>query len=400
VPSLTDGAAKHHRLFEIFKVALGLGLTSFGGPISHLGYFHREYVRKLRWIDEENYAALVALSQFLPGPASSQVGIGVGLRRAGLLGGLAAWLGFTLPSALLMYFAAVGFSRSTELAQVGWLRGLKVVAVAVVAQAVWRMATKICTDRTRITVALAAAAIVLLFPLALMQVALIIAGALFGIWRLKTDRPSPPQSASVSRPVVAIAHLLLFFVLLAGLPILARMTQIQGLKYFDSFYRSGALVFGGGHVVLPLLQREVVPPGWVTNDAFLAGYGAAQALPGPLFTFSAYLGGILKEPPNGLAGSALCLSALFLPSWLLVVGVLPFWEKLREKRWAQAGLQGTNAVVVGLLLAALYEPVWTSAMTGRQEFVLALACFGLLAFFELPPVVVVAFAACVGWLTF
>ena len=377
---------------EVLAVATRLGLTSFGGPVAHLGYFRQEYVARRRWIDEQTYVDLVALCQFLPGPASSQVGIAVGILRAGLLGGLAAWIGFTLPSALALTLFALGI-RGTDLSSAGWLHGLKVAAVAVVAQAVWGMARTLCPDRERATIAVLAAVILTAWSTAGAQV-LVIAVAGFIGWRLLRESPSlavPDVRATIGRGL-GIGALSVFFALLVCLPFGRYFAPHSWIAVFDSFYRAGALVFGGGHVVLPLLQAEVVPPGWVSNEQFLAGYGAAQAVPGPLFTFAAYLGAVM----NGWAGAALALIAIFLPAFLLVVGALPFWDVLRTRVSFQAALRGINAAVVGLLLSALYHPVWTSAIHSPADFALALAAFGLLALWHGPPWLVVTFAAAGG----
>jgi chromate transporter len=382
---------------EVFAVFLRLGLTSFGGPVAHLGYFHEEFVVRRRWLDEKSYVDLVALCQFLPGPASSQVGIAVGLSRAGYPGALAAWLGFTLPSAVAMVLFAYGVSVVGDAAGSGWLHGLKVAAVAVVAQAVLGMARALAPDRERATLAVAAAAIVLAFPSAAGQIGAILLGAIAGITLLRGDATTGHASLplAVSRSVAAGA-LVVFFVLLIGLPLASSVVQSQSLALFDAFYRAGSLVFGGGHVVLPLLQAEVVPRGWVSNDAFLAGYGAAQAVPGPLFTFAAYLGAVMGPPPNGWVGALLCLVAVFLPSFLLVIGALPFWEDLRSRPAAQAALKGVNAAVVGLLLAALYHPVWTAGITRAADFALAAAAFLLLFMWKTPPWLVVILCAVGG----
>ena len=382
---------------EVFAVFLRLGLTSFGGPVAHLGYFHEEFVVRRRWLDEKSYVDLVALCQFLPGPASSQVGIAVGLSRAGYPGALAAWLGFTLPSAVAMVLFAYGVSVVGDAAGSGWLHGLKVAAVAVVAQAVLGMARALAPDRERATLAVAAAAIVLAFPSAAGQIGAILLGAIAGITLLRGDATTGHASLplAVSRSVAAGA-LAVFFVLLIGLPLASSVVQSQSLALFDAFYRAGSLVFGGGHVVLPLLQAEVVPRGWVSNDAFLAGYGAAQAVPGPLFTFAAYLGAVMGPPPNGWVGALLCLVAVFLPSFLLVIGALPFWEDLRSRPAAQAALKGVNAAVVGLLLAALYHPVWTAGITRAADFALAAAAFLLLFMWKTPPWLVVILCAVGG----
>ena len=382
----------------VFVAFLQLGLTSFGGPIAHLGYFRDAFVVRRRWIDERAYADLVALCQFLPGPASSQVGIGIGLAKAGLPGAFAAWLAFTLPSALALTAFGYGVVAFRDAIPGGLLHGLKVVAVAVVAQAVWGMARALCPDPSRVTLAVLAAAAVLAAPTPLVQVAVIVAGGLAGLVLPRTG-DEPPHVAlgiAVGRGI-AIAALALFLALLAGLPLLAAAWPSQALALADSFYRSGSLVFGGGHVVLPLLQSEVVPPGWVSNDAFLAGYGAAQAVPGPLFTFAAYLGTVMGPEPRGWLGAVICLFAIFAPSFLLVVGALPFWDALRRLRPVRQALQGVNAAVVGLLLAALYTPVWTSGILSPGDFALALGAFTLLVFWRMPPWLVVMLTAVGGW---
>lgn len=383
-------------VLEVTGAALRLGLTSFGGPIAHLGYFRDEYVVRRKWIDEARYADLVALCQFLPGPASSQVGIAIGITRAGLLGGVAAWVGFTLPSAVGLVAFAYGL-QAIGPADAGWLHGLKIVAVAVVAQAVWGMARTLAADRERASLMILAAIAVLASRTAAAQVLVIVLAGLLGWWLL----PAPATSTTTTMRVpigkrLAIGSLGLFFGLLIGLPVLREVAPSQSLAVFDSFFRAGSLVFGGGHVVLPLLQAEVVPSGWVTNEQFVAGYGAAQAVPGPLFTFAAYLGAVMHQPPNGWAGAGLALAAVFLPSFLLIVGGLPFWELLRRRASFQAALGGINAAVVGLLVAALYDPVWTSAIKGPADFALALVAFGLLMFWRLAPWLVVVLTALGG----
>jgi chromate transporter len=383
-------------LLEVLAAATRLGLTSFGGPVAHLGYFRDEYVHRRRWVDEAHYADLMALCQFLPGPASSQLGMALGITRAGLLGGLMAWLGFTLPSALILVAFAYGL-QAYGIGDAGWLHGLKVVAVAVVAQAVWGMARTLAADRARASLAIAAALAMLASRTATTQVLVILTAGLLG-WIL-VPAPETSSTTPVRVPVgkgVALGALTLFFGLLVALPVARQLAPGQALAVFDSFYRAGSLVFGGGHVVLPLLQAEVVPPGWVTNEQFIAGYGAAQAVPGPLFTFAAYLGAVMREPPNGWLGAAWALVAVFLPSYLLVVGALPFWELLRFRPGFQAALRGINAAVVGLLLAALYDPVWTSAVKGHADFGLALVAFALLMFWRWPPWLVVLITAAGG----
>jgi chromate transporter len=388
------GGTSH--VLEVLGVATRLGLSSFGGPVAHLGYFRDEYVVRRRWLDEATYADLVALCQFLPGPASSQVGIAIGITRAGLLGGVAAWLGFTLPSAIALVAFAYGL-RGLGVADAGWLHGLKVAAVAVVALAVWGMARSLAPDRARATIAILAAMGALLWPTGVGQVAIITIAALVGLRFLSgtASAPTPHRPVAVGRGLGA-AMLGVFFVILIVLPVLRQLVGSQALAVFDSFFRVGSLVFGGGHVVLPLLQAEVVPSGWVTGEQFVAGYGAAQAVPGPLFTFAAYLGAVLGPRPNGVAGAALALVAIFLPSFFMVVGALPFWDALRGRTSFQSALRGVNAAVVGLLLAALYQPVWTSAIHGPADVGLALAAFGLLALWKAPPWLVVIFAAVGG----
>ena len=385
------------RLLEVFLVALRLGLTSFGGPVAHIGFFRDEYVERRKWLGEQEYADLVALCQFLPGPASSQVGFGVGVKRAGVLGGFVAWLGFTLPSAIALTVFALGLAQMGDVSGAGWLKGLKIAAVAVVANAVWGMGVKLCPDRARASLAIAMAGLVLLTQQPWMQIVAIAIGAAIGAWRF--DAPDTDEALDTQRiRKRTFAPLVLFVGLLVVLPLAANATENRALDYTDSFYRSGALVFGGGHVVLPLLEAEVVEPGWVDQDTFLAGYGAAQAVPGPLFTLSSFLGASMDEAPTGWAGSALCLVAIFLPAWLLVLGAMPLWAAVRRWRFARAATTGANAAVVGILLAALYHPVWTVAITGVMPFVIALVCFGLLRFWRVPSWAVVLAAAGAGQL--
>ncbi len=387
----------------MFFAAGRLGLTSFGGPTAHLGYFREEYVARRRWLDEAAYADLVALGQLLPGPASSQVGIAVGVRRAGLPGGFAAWLGFTAPSAIALILFAVGLGAAGDLADAGWLRGLKSVAVAVVALALWGMTRDLAPDRTRRAIAGVAAVFMLFVSGAGAQIAVIAAGALAGLALLRAaaaqraSAASAPASPTGGVPrAVGVLALLLFAALLVGLPLAARAVDSEPLRAFDTFYRAGSLVFGGGHVVLPLLETEVTPQGWVSADEFIAGYGAAQAVPGPLFTFAAYLGATMQTFGSAWAGGLFALAAVFLPSFLLVAGVLPFWDALRERAAVRAALRGVNAAVVGLLLAALYDPVWTSAVKTPEDFALAVVAFGLLAVWRVPPWIVVPLAAGAG----
>lgn len=381
---------------EVFLAFLKLGLTSFGGPIAHLGYFRDELVVRRKWIDEDGYADLVALCQFLPGPASSQVGFSLGLLRAGALGAFAAWAAFTLPSALLLILFASGASWFGSGIGGGVLHGLKLVAVAVVAQAVWGMAKALTPDHERAAIALLAVFLVVFVGGSLGQVAAIVIGGLMGLWLCR----KLPVSAvghiyfGVPRAVGWLA-LVMFALLLVGLPLLEGILPLQAVSLFDAFYRAGALVFGGGHVVLPLLETAVVQPGWVSDNAFLAGYGAAQAVPGPLFTFAAYLGAVMTPEPSGLAGAVIALVGVFLPGLLLVVGALPFWDAFRSRPLAQAAMRGANAAVVGVLGAALYNPVWTSAILTPADFALALLGFVLLTVWRMPPwSVVIGLAAC------
>ncbi|MEX0959240.1 MAG: chromate efflux transporter [Burkholderiales bacterium] len=390
-------SSKHHdsvrdrkaSAFGVFVAFLRMGLVSFGGPVAHIGYFRDEFVVRRRWLADKAYADLVALCQFLPGPASSQVGIALGLSQSGIIGAIAAWVGFTLPSAILLVLFAAGLQISGGV-DIGWLHGLKVVTVAVVAHAVWTMGRQLCPDRPRATLAVLATIGVLVLPGVSGQIAVIVLGAFVGaIW---LDASAGEKSTSVDFGVTrsaGVAALVLFFLLLILLPGIASGTGLIYAELFDSFFRSGALVFGGGHVVLPLLQAEVVPPGWVDNDRFLAGYGAAQAIPGPLFSFAAYLGYVAQ----GWGGAVLCLVAIFVPAFLLVIGVLPFWTRLSASAYARSTLAGVNAAVVGLLLAALYDPVFTSAIRSGEDLALALGAFALLAFWKVSPVIVVVVTA-------
>jgi chromate transporter len=382
---------------EILLVYLRLGLTCFGGPVAHLGYFRAEFVERRRWLDECAYADLVGLCQLLPGPASSQVGFAIGLLRGGIAGAFAAWLGFTAPSAIVLVLFGYGVGRYGGALGGGFLHGLQAVAVAVVALAVWNMGRALTPDRPRFTLAVLAAILVLAFPGSPAQIAAILAGGLAG-WRLfpgeAASKPAP-SALAIGRGAGA-ALLLLAVALLGLLPLLAGLVPSHALALLDRFYRAGALVFGGGHVVLPLLQSAVVPPGWVSNDVFLAGYGVAQAVPGPLFTFAAYLGTVMGPAPHGWLGALICLLAIYLPSFLLLPGILPFWDEARGRPALRGALAGVNAAVVGLLLAALYDPVWTSAIQGAGDFMLALAAFLLLAFWRAPPWLVVLLAAAAG----
>jgi len=382
---------------EVLRVFLRLGLSSFGGPIAHIGYFRDEFVTRRRWLDEQAYADLVALCQFLPGPASSQVGFSIGLMRAGYAGGLAAWTGFTLPSAIALVLFAYGVGALGGPVGTGLLHGLKLVAVAIVAQAVWGMARSLCPDRERASIAAVAALIILFSPSSPAQIAAILLGAIAG---LVLCRAAPaPAEGHVAMPVsrgAGVIALAAFSILLACVLLLAGRLPSQGFDLFAAFYRSGALVFGGGHVVLPLLREAFVSPGWIGDDAFLAGYGAAQAVPGPLFTFSAYLGALVTPQPHGVAGAVLGLFGIFLPGILILVGTLPFWDAFRRRPGAQAAMRGVNAAVVGLLGAALYDPVWTNSVKAPGDFAIALVGFVLLVAWRAPPLIVVLVSACGG----
>ncbi|ALJ20924.1 chromate efflux transporter [Microbacterium sp. HSID17254] len=383
--------------WEVFRVFLRLGVTSFGGPIAHLGYFRTEIVERRRWMDDRAYADLVALCQFLPGPASSQVGFGIGLHRAGYRGALAAFIAFTLPSAALMLAFASGAALFTGTIGEGILAGLKIVAVAIVAQAVLGMAKTLTPDRQRAAIAAVAALAALLLAGSLGQIMAIVLGGIAGYFVCRA--PAANTATAVRFPVTraaGIAALTLFVAILAGMPILAAVTGNDSVALFDAFARAGALVFGGGHVVLPLLQSGVVDPGWVTNADFLAGYGAAQAVPGPLFTLAAFLGGAADVGPGGAAGAGIALAGIFLPGFLLLIGVLPFWNRLQHHERVQAIMRGANAAVVGILAAALYTPVFTTAILTPPAFALALVCFVLLVAWKLPPWIVVIIGAAGG----
>ena len=383
---------------EVLAAASKLGVTSFGGPIAHLGYFHEEYVVRRKWLDERSYADLVALCQMIPGPASSQLGIAIGLQHAGILGGISAWIGFTLPSAIALVVFAL-LVHGTGITAAGWLHGLMVVAVAVVAQAVWSMARTLASDASRASIAFAATIISVTLPSSITQILIIVAGALAGLAFLRStvnDRPERSAGFKGIGRTSAISCLIVFAVLLIGLPVLRAAVHSHWIALIDSFYRSGSLVFGGGHVVLPLLQREVVPPGWISNAAFLAGYGAAQAVPGPLFSFAAYLGAVMESAPNGILAAAIALFSIYLPSFLLVIGLLPFYGLLLGKRLVRAALMGVNAAVVGILLAALYTPVWTSAILNPYDFALGIAAFLLLLIWKVRPWIIVVGGAIAG----
>lgn len=386
----------HPRIFSrlnIFWIFLKLGCTSFGGPVAHLGYFREEFVVRRRWLTDQAYADLMALCQFLPGPASSQVGMGLGLSRGGVGGALAAWLGFTLPSAILMIVFGLALLNTNLTTGTDWLNGLKVVAVAVVAQALWGMGKNLCPDRARASLAVLATLLVIALPGTWGQLLAMAAGGLVG-WRWL----QPAQAVSAGNlpstgKALGIASLVIFAVLLLGLPLLAYHSDNAYLGLFDSFYRAGSLVFGGGHVVLPLLQAELVPQGQVSNDLFLAGYGAAQAVPGPLFTFAGYLGAVTGTGSHAVLLAMTALAGIFLPGFLLLLGILPLWASARRHPSMQKAMLGVNAAVVGLLLAAFYDPVWTSAIHSSGDFALALVAFVALMFWRLPPWLVVILCA-------
>lgn len=381
-------------LLEILIISTRLGFTSFGGPVAHLGYFHEEYVRRRKWMDEKSYADLVALCQFLPGPASSQVGMGIGIMRAGVLGGMVSFLGFTLPSVVALVLFAL-FLQRLGVTDAGWIHGLKIVAVAVVGHAILGMAQKLTPDLKRKAIALFALVVILMWQTAFSQVVVILLSALIGFLLYKHH--SSDQEARVKIPIsrrLAVICLSIFFGLLILLPIIREATTLEWVALFDSFYRSGALVFGGGHVVLPLLEREFVPTGWLTEEQFLAGYGAAQAVPGPLFTFAAYIGAVI----NGWKGGMLATVAIFLPAFLLITGALPFWDSLRQNPKIKGALMGVNAAVVGILIAAFYHPIWTSSILAPVDFALAAILFSMLVFWKLPPWMVVVTGALGGFL--
>jgi chromate transporter len=386
---------------EVFLVFLRLGCTSFGGPVAHLGYFRAELVARRGWLTEANFADIVALCQFMPGPASSQTGMALGLLRGGPAGMFAAWLGFTLPSALAMTLFAYGVGAIGDLSHAGWLRGLKLVAVAVVAQAVWGMARSLAPDRIRASVAVAACLVCLAVPSSVGQIGAILLGALLGMKVVPADATvtDKPVSMGIRIPAgIAVALLLVFFALLFGLPLLADATGGHLVPLVDAFYRAGSLVFGGGHVVLPLLQATMVEPGWVGPDIFLAGYGATQAMPGPIFTFAAFLGAVETQAPNGWLGALVATVSIFASSFLLVGGLLPFWDSLRHQTRVRDALRGVNAAVVGVLLAALFTPIWTGAVHTSVDFGLGLVAFLLLTLWAVPPWLVVILGAAAGWL--
>ncbi|MEI3606273.1 chromate transporter [Pseudogracilibacillus sp. SE30717A] len=383
-------------LIEILFVSTRLGLTSFGGPVAHLGYFHEEYIRRRKWMDEKSYADLVALCQFLPGPASSQVGIGIGVMRAGVLGGILAFIGFTLPSVIALILFAL-LLDTFDVGTAGWIHGLKIVAVVVVTHAILGMAKSLTPDTKRKTIALFALVVTLLWQTAFTQVGVILIAGFLGFLIYRQQIVEDEKASATDFPVsrrFGLICLSLFFGLLLLLPILREITTLDWMAFIDSFYRSGSLVFGGGHVVLPLLEQEFVPTGWLSEQEFLAGYGVAQAVPGPLFTFAAYLGAVM----NGWQGGLLATFAIFLPAFLLILGTLPFWNSLRSNPKIKGALMGVNASVVGLLISALYQPIWTSSILAPIDFALASILFGMLVFWKLPPWVIVIAGALGGLL--
>lgn len=379
-------------LLEIFLVSTRLGLTSFGGPTAHLGYFHEEYVRRRKWMDEKSYADLVALCQFLPGPSSSQVGIGIGIMRAGILGGITSFIGFTFPSVVALIAFAL-LMTGFDVGNAGWIHGLKIVAVAIVAHAIIGMAKSLTPDLKRKAIAILALLVTILWQTAFSQVGVILIAACIGYFLLKQKNEGAGVQAHfpVSKLVGGFC-LLLFIGLLVSLPLLKEATGSYWVAMFDSFYRSGSFVFGGGHVVLPLLEKEFVPTGWMSEEAFLSGYGVTQAVPGPLFTFAAYLGTVM----NGWQGGVVATVAIFLPAFLLVIGALPFWDQLRNHPKITGAIMGVNAAVIGLLIAALYTPIWTSSILEAKDFGLAVVLFSMLAYWKMPPWIVVVTGAVVG----
>jgi len=399
VTTPVDTPTRRPPAWEVFVAFLHLGLTSFGGPAAHIGYFRAEFVERRKWLDDATFTDVLALCQFLPGPASSQLGVALGMLRSGWAGSVLAWLGFTMPSAVLLIGFGYGLSSFASLAQSGAVHGLKIVAVAVVAQAVWGMAKSLCPDRPRAALAVVSALLTLALPGSFGQIGAMATCAGVGVLALRADGPAPPQQGlPVGSRLVGAVSLGIFAVLLASLLIAERDGGSPLLSLLEGFFRTGALVFGGGHVVLPLLQSVVVPTGAVSNEDFLAGYGAAQAVPGPLFTFAAYLGTVMATPVRGWAGGLLFLVVIYLPAYLLVVGVLPFWDNLRRRPKVRCAMAGINAGVVGILLSAMYDPVWTSAIHSRADFGLALAAFALLLYARISPLAVVLLTAIAGGL--
>jgi chromate transporter len=381
----TNSSKGFKALLEIFLISTKLGLTSFGGPTAHLGYFHEAYIRRRKWMDEKSYADLVALAQFLPGPASSQVGIGIGVMRGGVIGGVISFIGFTLPSVIVLILFATLLTEF-DIGNAGWIHGLKIVAVAIVAHAIIGMAKNLTPDLKRKAIALFALIITLIWQAIFTQVVVILLAALFGflLFRQHDENTDTSSRFPISKKVSAIC-LVLFFGLLFLLPIIRELTGSGWVAMFDSFYRSGSLVFGGGHVVLPLLEQEFIPTGWISEESFLAGYGATQAVPGPLFTFAAYLGTAMK----GWQGGIVATVAVFLPAFLLILGVLPFWDQLRGNTKIKGAILGVNAAVIGILISALYFPIWTSSILAPADFALAAILYSMLAFWKLPPWIIV-----------
>ncbi|MEM1296554.1 MAG: chromate efflux transporter [Verrucomicrobiota bacterium] len=390
-----------NRVPEVFFVFLRLGLTSFGGPVAHLAFFHEAFVKKLKWLDEETYSDTLALCQFLPGPGSSQLGFAIGYLRAGIPGAFAAFIAFTLPSAALMIGFGMGMLHFAPNADAPWLQGLKIAVVVVVAKAVWGMARQLCPDRSRITLAIACAIAMLALGTAWAQVMVIVGGGVLGAFLFRqTDAVTPATTETGKTPSRAKSGfwLVLFFVILIGLPPVATFFGWEEATFFSGFFQAGSLVFGGGHVVLPLLRDFVVPNGWMTDDTFMAGYGAVQAMPGPLFTISAFLGTVAQNAPfGGIEGGVVALIAIFVPSWLLVLGALPFWQRMRGNSVFAASLRGANAAVVGILVAALYQPVWIAGIREPQHFIIGLILFCLVMFWKLPPWASVIVAAGLGY---
>lgn len=384
---------------NIFLTFFNLGCKSFGGPVAHLGYFREEFVHRRKWLDEQTYADLIAFCQFLPGPASSQVGISLGLYRGGMWGGFLAWLGFCLPSVIALILFAKGVANLDHTITLKLIHGLKVVAVAVVAKAVWHMSIKLCFEKIRLSLMCIACIITLLFPHFLSQVLVMICSSIFGFFFLKIDNAKTEyrKHTPIHSQKIGLLFLIIFLILLVGFCWLEPLVHSVYFLIYSIFYKVGALVFGGGHVVLPLLSSELVSKGLINQDLFMAGYGATQAVPGPLFTFSAYLGASIVDLQNIWLGGFICLSAIYLPSFLLIYGGLPFWENLRGHIRIQSLLSGLNAAVVGLLLAALYDPVWTGAIHSTKDFSLALACFVLLMFWRCPSWLIVIICALYGW---
>lgn len=379
-------------LAEILYVSTKLGLTSFGGPIAHLGYFHNEYVIKRKWIDEKTFNDLVALCQFLPGPASSQTGFGIGMIRGGLIGGIISWVGFTLPSAIILTLFAF-FLQDINLLNAGWIYGLKLVAVAIVAQAIFTMGQKFSNNKISFTIMVIACAISLLWKSPFSQIVIIILSGISGFYLFKNTLPLQVQDVEVKiKHEYSIISLLIFFILLILFPILSTFYPNIWLQIINIFYNTGAFVFGGGHVVLPLLENKLIPLGLITKDKFLAGYGIAQAIPGPLFTFSAYIGAVI----SGWKGAVIATISIFLPSLLLVAGVFPFWDSIRKKEGVQGTLAGINACVVGILLSAFYNPIWVSSIFTPKDFIFALSLFTLNNFWNISPFILVVISVIGG----